>query len=188
MLARLDGLTQEIIGFEAEPRTPAGLAAIRARRTGWRWITNAQAGRRPGAHQFTRQRGAPGIGAPCAARREIGRPARANAAPWRRRNACGPRATGPEAQRGELEKLEARRRPSWKITPASAPNWQRSKNSTAVNASARPAWSSSSARPPTAATPLPGELRGWRTARRLLADNIELDQKGALLPSRSPRS
>ena len=76
MLARLDGLTQEIIGLRGRAGAPARLAAVARKGPRRARSRNAQAGRRPGACQFARQRGPPGVGAPAPRCRKVGRTAR----------------------------------------------------------------------------------------------------------------
>ena len=130
-------------------------------------------------------RGAAGAGAAAPRCREIGRAARAQSRRRRREGAAarGAASRRSKPQRGELEKLEgqaathrrrARRRcapnwPAWKnATAASAPPWARLEQQFRETTNRRNAIAPEIERL--------GEQRA-----RLLADNIELDQRAALL-------
>ena len=183
MVARLDGLNQEIVGLEAELERLRGACSNRARRTAWRWITKCASWARTWRAPIRgfRWRGWNWSG--CGATR-TNPPSSASAtapAVAEKERLRAAREEALEAERQELEKLEAQAAAIGE-EHASHARATGGRGGAAARASARPwrGWNSSSARPARGATPSRRKSSGWASERaRLLADNIELDRRSA---------
>jgi chromosome segregation protein len=183
MLARLDGLTQEIIGFEAELERCAPCSS-RARRTAWRSITKCASWATIWRAPIRASAWRAWSWSACAATPK-NRPISASATRRRGEEKERLRAESEEAleaERAELEKLEGQAATIGKSTPWSAPSWPASKSATAASAPPWAAWSSSSARPPTGATPSRPKSSAWANSARACWPTISSSTaKGALL-------
>ena len=181
----LDGLNQEIIGFEAELER---LRALQQSREKDRVALDHEM-RKLGddlARTNSRALASPAWSwSACAAtpkNRAEQRERNRAAVEEKERLRAEARGGARSRARTSWRSSKARPPPSAKSMPRSAPSWPDWKSATAASAPPWAAWSSSSARPPTAATPSRPRSRAWAKQRaRLLADNIELDQKAAVL-------
>ena len=180
----LDGLNQEIIGFEAELERLRALQQSREKDRVALDHEMRKLGEDLARTNSRLSRGAAGTGAAAPRRREIGRAARAQSQPrWRRRSGCARESEEAlEAQRGELEKLEGQ------AAHASAKSTRRLRAELAGleerHRGERSAMGAAGTAVPrdhaTAATRSRREIERLGEQRaRLLADNIELDQKAA---------